>query len=164
LGFRLRTLQDLRARTEEEAEARLAAAIADRVKAEGRQADLDATAARARAQAAEARARLGREAPAPTSAGEALGRTRYVQRLDDASRRAVEAAERHRAGPVAGARRGEEAARQGQLDARRDRQALERHAERLAAAARREGERRTDDAAGDLALATFARTSPRDRG
>jgi flagellar biosynthesis chaperone FliJ len=150
MAFRLQTLLNLKLRAEEEAERAMAAAMAERAKVEARQAELEANVLRAKEKVAEAR----RAAMDPAAdAGEGLARERFRQRLAEQVKICQEIALQHRQGPLAAAIAAEQAARQAHLEARREREALEKHKEKEAARERQIAERRTEDAASDLAIA-----------
>jgi flagellar export protein FliJ len=147
MGFRLQSLLDLRRQGEEQAQAALAAAEAARSEAEAEQARLDRA-------VDEARARLaGRRAEAPDRAADAQGAERFRKRLADAVATAQAVATGHRDGPLAAARVGAARALAGYTEARREREALDKLREREEEQARRVAERRSEDAASDLAVA-----------
>jgi flagellar biosynthesis chaperone FliJ len=154
MAFRLQTLLDLKLRAEEDAERAMATAMAERAKVQAKQAQLEAAVVRARERLAEAR----RAAADPVEvAGEGLARERFRERLAEQVKVCIETARVHRVGPLAEALAAEEAARQVHLEARRDREALEKHKEKEAARERQLAERRSEDAASDLSIAAFTR-------
>ncbi len=154
MAFRLQTLLDLKLRAEEDAERAMATAMAERAKVEARQAQLEAEVTRARERVAEAR----RAAADPVAvAGDGLARERFRERLAEQVKICLETARVHRAGPLAAAIAAEDAARQTHLEARREREALEKHKEKEAARERQIAERRSEDAASDLAIAAHFR-------
>jgi len=154
MAFRLQTLLDLKVRAEEDAEKAMAAAIAGRAKVEARQKELESDVLRAKERVAEAR----REAMDPAKvAGDALARERFLDRLAEQVKVRQEIARQHRAGPLAEAIAAEQAARQAHLEVRRERESLDKHKEKEAAKERQIAERRTEDAASDLAIAAHFR-------
>ena len=154
MAFRLQTLLDLKIRAEEAAEAALGVAVTGRVRAEEQQERLDAQVALARQRVADARRRFAEPAD---RVGDQLSRERFRQRLDGELRGKSDVAREHRLGALAAARAEEQRARAAHLEARREREALEKHKEKEEERARRVGERRAEDAASDLALAAFVR-------
>lgn len=158
MAFRLQTLLDLKLRAEEEAEAALAAAVKERAIAEEQQARLEREVVEGRTKVSDARRRFAE--PAERVADQ-LARDRFRQRLDDELARKVEAAREHRAQALARARAAEEQAQAALLEARREREALEKHKEKEEAQARRLEGRRAEDAASDLALAAYHVRKPR---
>jgi hypothetical protein len=158
MAFRLQTLLGLKLRAEEEAEQAMAAAIAARAKVELKQAELEAAIQRAKDRLAEAR----RAAMSPADVvGEGQARERFRQRLVDLVTAATETARAHRQGPLAAAIAAEQAARQAHLEARREREALEKHKAKEEAKERQIAERRSEDAASDLAIAAHFRNKQR---
>jgi hypothetical protein len=149
MSFPLRTLQEIRRRSEEEAERALgdAMALVAAVEAEERRLAEDAAAAQARA--AEGRAYDG----AGRTVAAALVEERFHGRLRDEAARAQAALLTHRKGPLGAARAGAQAARERHAAARRDRQAADKACEREQAEERRVAERRAEDATSDLAAA-----------
>jgi flagellar biosynthesis chaperone FliJ len=154
MAFRLQTLLDLKLRAEEDAERCLAEAMAFHAKVQARQQALENEVTKARQRLTEARQAAAE--PAAT-AGDQLGRERFRQRLAEAVRLKMEEAKAHRLGPLAEAQRQEQAARDKHLEARREREALEKHKEKEEAKARVVAERRAEDAASDLAIAAHFR-------
>jgi flagellar biosynthesis chaperone FliJ len=154
MAFRLQTLLNLKLKAEEDAEKAMAAAIAERAKVEAKQNQLENDVLRAKEKVVEAR----RKALDPaTVAGEGLARERFLERLAEQVKVRQEIARQHRAGPLAAAIAAEQAARQAHLEVRREREALEKHKEKEAAKERLIAERRTEDAASDLAIAAHFR-------
>jgi hypothetical protein len=154
MAFRLQTLLDLKLRAEEDAERCLAEAMAFHAKVQARQQALEDEVTKARQRLTEARQKAAE--PAAT-AGDQLGRERFRQRLAEAVRLRMEEAKAHRLGPLAEAQRQEQAARDKHLEARREREALEKHKENEEAKARVIAGRRAEDAASDLAIAAHFR-------
>jgi len=154
MAFRLQTLLELRQRAEEEAERAVAEAMAARAKVEKRQAELEQEVVKARARLDEAR----KTAADPVAqAGEHLARERFRKRLADMIEQRKEEARVHREGPLKQAKQAEDQARENHVNARREREALDKHKEREEAKVRREAERRAEDAASDLSIAAFSR-------
>jgi flagellar biosynthesis chaperone FliJ len=146
-SYALYTLRDLRIAEERQAEQALgeAAALV-------RRAELETTRLAAHlveARAAEAAA-LATEPAAPTTAARAQTVRRFSERLRLATRRAVEALERHRAQVVTPAMRAEAAERAAHLRARQRREVVEKAIARREALRRREQERREEAVADDL--------------
>ena len=158
MAFRLQTLLDLKVHAEESAEAALAAAVGERVRAEEQQARLETEVTEARGRVSEARRRFAEPAD---RVSDQLARERFRQRLDDELRRKVDGAREHRAGALAAARAVEEQARAAHIEARREREALDKHKEKEEERARRLEGRRAEDAASDLALAAYHVRKPR---
>jgi flagellar biosynthesis chaperone FliJ len=154
MAFRLQTLLDLKLRAEEDAERCLAEAMAFHVKVQAKQQALEDEVIKARQRLTEARQAA---AEAAATAGDQLARERFRQRLAEAVRLRMEEARAHRLGPLAEAQRQEQAARDKHLEARREREALEKHKEKEEAKARVIAERRAEDAASDLAIAAHFR-------
>jgi flagellar export protein FliJ len=148
MSFRLERLLQIRRRAEEETGKSVARATAARVHAEAEQGRLAAT-----FQAARERAAVARGAPMGGTAGDAQAAERFWRRLADEAENARRRTLTHRDGPLASARAAEQSAREAHLLARRDREALEKVAERQEARQRRVARRRAEDAASDLALA-----------
>jgi len=144
----LRTLLEIRRRSEEEAERALGPAAAAVTAAEVEQRRLLECVAAARARAEGARAYDGAQ-----TAAAALATETFQARLRDEARQAEAAALTHRKGLLAAARAQEQAARERHASARRDRQAADQAWEREEAEQRRLAERRAEDARSDLAAA-----------
>jgi flagellar biosynthesis chaperone FliJ len=154
MAFRLQTLLDLKLRAEEDAERCLAEAMAFHAKVQAKQQALEDEVIKARQRLTEARQAA---AQAAATAGDQLARERFRQRLAEAVKQRMEEAKAHRLGPLAEAQRQEQAARDKHLEARREREALEKHKEKEEAKARVVAERRAEDAASDLAIAAHFR-------
>jgi flagellar export protein FliJ len=150
MSFRLERLLQIRRRAEGEAEQGVARATAARARAEEEQRRLAATFQAARERLAAARG----AASGMSTAGEALAAERFWRRVADEATEAHRRSLTHRDGPLAAALAVEESARQAHLVARREREALEKVAERQQARQRRVAHRRAEDAADDLALAS----------
>ena len=154
MAFRLQTLLDLKQRAEDEAEQALAQAMAFTVKVQARQQLLEDKVLEARRRLAEARAAI---AEAAGTAGDQLAREHFRQRLAEAVRLRMDDAKAHRLGPLAEAQKQEQQARERHLEARREREALDKHKEKELAKERVIAERRSEDAASDLAIAAHFR-------
>jgi len=146
-GYPLQVAWELRQRQEQAALARLDEARRARAAAEER-------AARRReawdvARAAFEVARVA--GSAVLSAREAADHDRYLARLRDARDRAQAACAEFEAGPLRIAHDAEEEARRAHADARRAREALDRHQQNFRSEERRAEERRDDEAAEEAA-------------
>ena len=147
----LETLLDLRRREEEAALATWGSKVEAQRGAEQEQERLDEG-----VRAAEERARRARERPlGEERAGDAVARESYLERLAGEIRRANEEAARHRAGALATAIAAARAARARYDEARRGREAVERHLARGEAAAAEAASHRDDDRASEEALAAW---------
>jgi flagellar biosynthesis chaperone FliJ len=158
MAFRLQTLLDLKLRAEEDARTALATAVKERTIAEEQQARLERQTVEARTRVSDARREFSE--PADRVADQMV-RDRFRQRLDDELQRKVAASREHRVTALARARAAETAAQAALLEARREREALEKHKEKEEERARRLEGRRAEDAASDLALAAYHVRKPR---
>jgi colicin import membrane protein len=149
MSFPLRTLLEIRRRSEEEAERALGEAVAAVAAAEAEQRRLVECAAAARTRADQSRAYDGEG----QTVGAALAGETFAARLRDEARQAEAAALTHRKGALKAARASEAVARERHAAARRDRQAADQAQEREQAEQRRVAERRAEDARSDLAAA-----------
>jgi len=136
----LQALRKRRLDGERQAETALAEALAAHLRAEARDAELETAAVAARSAWAAARS----SAPLPTTAGEAAAQFHYWARLEAAVKAALGAQDSHRAGALALAIRGAEAARGAHLVARQRREVVDKALARRAAAERLDRERRTE--------------------
>jgi flagellar biosynthesis chaperone FliJ len=159
MSFRLDRLLALRRRAEEEAEQRVARTTADRALAEQEQHRLAET-----FQAVQQRLAAFHQREVPADGAAAQAAELFRARLSDEVKSARQCALTHEVGPLARARAAEETARQAHLEARREREALEKIWERQQARQRRAADRRAEDAASDLALAAHRqKTSAKER-
>jgi hypothetical protein len=153
----LEKLLDIRQETEKTAETDLAAALAARAKADQEQRRRDQMAADAETRF---RAERGRLASAPLDrVGQAQGHLAFVARLEAERSHLADEARRHRKGPLAAAHAAEEEARRAHIEARREREAIEKHLAHKEADARVLEGRRAEEAADDLTRAAHLRRS-----
>jgi flagellar biosynthesis chaperone FliJ len=150
MSFRLDRLLQIRRRAEEDAEQRVARTTRQRALAEQEDERLAAT-----FQLALKRVEAARRTPSGEliTVAQAHGAERFFRRLADEAARAERSLTTHRSGPLFVAKAAEHEARAAHLEARREREALEKVAERQRARQRRVADRRSEDAASDLALA-----------
>ncbi len=155
MSFHLQTLLDLRCKAEKDAEIASAQTGAARQKADIEHKRLVQAAedAWSRLRSAQASGDGSRAAKAADGQGRAV----FLRRLNDLAKVADSAARAYAAGPLKGATRAEDAARAAHVAARQQREALEKHKAKEEAAARVVAERRSEDAAGDLAIAAHRR-------
>ena len=154
MAFRLQTLLDLKLRAEEDAERCLAEAMAFHAKVEARQQALENQVTKARQQLTEARAGIG------GGGGDRRGSAGAGTIPPAAGRGGAAEDGRGQGAPGGPPGRGqapEQEARDKHLEARREREALEKHKEKEAAKVRVVAERRAEDAASDLAIAAHFR-------